>query len=90
LELAAGLVTDDTVFILLTDGRANVASTSDDPWADALAAASRVNCPALVIDSETGPNAIGRAREIAARMRAMHQPLGALDGHALLDLVRPM
>lgn len=90
LELAAGLVTDDSVFILLTDGRANVPLHSDDPWADALAAASRITCPALVIDSEAGPNAAGRAREIAARMRAMYQPLGALDGHALIDLVRPM
>jgi magnesium chelatase subunit D len=90
LELAAGLVTDDTVFILLTDGRANVALHSDDPWADALAAASRMACPALVIDSEAGPNAVGRAREIATRMRAIYQPLGSLDGHALIDLVRPM
>ena len=90
LELAAGLVTDDSVFILLTDGRANVPLHSDDPWADALAAASRVACPALVIDSESGPNAAGRAREIATRMRAVYQPLGALDGHALIDLVRPM
>jgi magnesium chelatase subunit D len=90
LDLAAGLVTDDTVFILLTDGRANVALHSDDPWADALDAASRVACPALVIDSESGPNAAGRAREIAARMRAMYQPLTALDGHVLIDLVRPM
>jgi magnesium chelatase subunit D len=90
LELAAGLVTDDTVFILLTDGRANVPLHSDDPWADALAAASRVTCPALVIDSEAGPNAAGRAREIATRMRAIYQPLGALDGFALIDLVRPM
>jgi magnesium chelatase subunit D len=90
LDLAAGLVTDDTVFILLTDGRANVALHSDDPWTDALDAASRVACPALVIDSESGPNAAGRAREIAARMRAMYQPLSALDGHVLIDLVRPM
>jgi magnesium chelatase subunit D len=90
LDLAAGLVTDDTVFVLLTDGRANVALHSDDPWSDALDAASRVACPALVIDSESGPNAAGRARELATRMRAMYQPLASLDGHVLIDLVRPM
>ena len=89
LGLAAGLVTDDTVLVLLTDGRANVAIHSDDPWADALGAASRVACPAFVIDSEAGPNAAGRARELAAAMRAAYQPLAALDGHALIDLVRP-
>jgi magnesium chelatase subunit D len=90
LDLAAGLVTDDTVFVLLTDGRANVALHTDDPWTDALDAAARVACPALVIDSESGPNAAGRAREIATRLRALYLPLGALDGHALIDLVRPM
>lgn len=88
-ELAAGLVTDDTVFILLTDGRANVALHSEDPWADALAAATRVACPALVIDSEAGPNASGRAREIAAGMRATYQSLDAIDSRALIDLIRP-
>lgn len=89
-DLAAGLVTDDTVLVLLTDGRANVALHSDDPWADALAAASRVACPALVIDSESGPNAAGRAREIATHMRAAYQPLDAIDSGALIDLVRPV
>jgi magnesium chelatase subunit D len=87
-ELAAGLVTDDTVLVLLTDGRANVALHSDDPWADALDAASRVACPALVIDSESGPDAAGRALEIATRMRAAYQPLDALDQSALINLIR--
>jgi magnesium chelatase subunit D len=87
-DLAAGLVTDDTVLVLLTDGRANVPLHSDDPWADALDAASRVTCPALVIDSESGPNGAGRALEIATRMRAAYQPLDALDQSALINLIR--
>lgn len=69
LELAAGLITDDTALILLTDGRANVPFRSADAWADALDAASRITCAALVIDSESGPNPTGRARQLADRLR---------------------
>ena len=92
LELSATLVTDDTVLVLLTDGRANVAAATDDPWTDALTAASQVSCAALVIDSETdssGLRATGRAAEIAARMRATHVRLEALDQQGLIEILRP-
>ena len=76
--------------MLLTDGRANVASATDDPWADALTAASHVACPALVIDSETdapGARATGRAAEIAARMGATHVRLDSLDQQGLIEIL---
>jgi magnesium chelatase subunit D len=90
LELAAGLVTEDTAMVLLTDGRANVPSRTEDPWADALDAAAAITCPVLVIDSETGPHPSGRARQLADRMHGTHLALDALDEVRLLDLVRPM
>jgi magnesium chelatase subunit D len=92
LELAATLVTDDTILVLLTDGRANVATTTEDPWTDALTAASQVSCAALVIDSEAaaaGLRPLGRAAEIAARMRATHVSLDSLDQQGLVEILRP-
>jgi magnesium chelatase subunit D len=42
LELALQYVTPTTVMVILTDGRANVPSQSDDAWTDALAAAQSI------------------------------------------------
>ena len=70
LDLAARHVTGRTVVVLLTDGRANVPLSSDDPWVDALAAAAALRCPALVIDSETGAQTIGRSKVLADAMHA--------------------
>jgi magnesium chelatase subunit D len=70
LELADQLLTADTFLVLVTDGHANVPSRSNDPWRDALDAAARIRCRALVIDTELNGNAIGKAKEIAEVMRA--------------------
>jgi magnesium chelatase subunit D len=70
LELAQQFVTEETLLLLITDGRANVETRTDDPWSDALVAAAGVRCPALVVDTETGANALGKAREIAEAMGA--------------------
>ncbi len=95
LDLTAGLVTDRTVLVIVTDGRANVPTRTDDPWADALQAAAGITCPSLVIDSETGPNApgqnvTGRARELAERLRGRYAALHTLSEEGLLTLVRQM
>ena len=58
--------------MLVTDGHANVPSRSDDPWADAMAAASAIRCPSLVIDSEDDRQATGRPRELADAMRGTY------------------
>jgi magnesium chelatase subunit D len=88
LELAAQYVNERTVLVLLTDGRANVPSRGEDPWADALRAAAAIRCAALVVDSERGPGATGRARELARAMRASHLTIDGLDEVAVLRLAR--
>lgn len=88
LELAAQYVTDSTTLILLTDGRANVPSRSDDAWADALGAVSALTCPALVVDSELGPHQTGRARQLADALGAAHVRLDDVDTTSMLRLVQ--
>jgi magnesium chelatase subunit D len=88
LDLAAGYVTDQTLVIVITDGRANVALRSDDPWADARHAAAAVRCPALVIDTEDDRSATGRPRELAEVMRANYVRLDELDPSRVLRIVR--
>jgi magnesium chelatase subunit D len=70
LELAQQLVTPETLLLLLTDGRANIPFRTEDPWMDALQAASGLRCTALVVDTESGANALGKAADIAAAMGA--------------------
>jgi magnesium chelatase subunit D len=75
LELATQVLTADTFLVLVTDGRANVASRSDDPWRDVLSAAAEIPCLALVIDTELNANPTGKAKEIAEAMRAEYVKL---------------
>jgi magnesium chelatase subunit D len=90
LELALQYVTPFTVLVLLTDGRANVPVSTDDPWSDALRAAQAISCPALVIDTELTVNATGRPALLAQAMRASHMRLDALgtDQDLVLTLQR--
>jgi magnesium chelatase subunit D len=88
LELAAMHVTDATVVVLVTDGHANVATQSGDPWDDAVAAAAAIRCPSLVIDSEDERHATGRPRELADAMRGTHVRLSALDETSVLPVIR--
>jgi magnesium chelatase subunit D len=69
LELASELVTPETVLLLVTDGRANVPYRSNDAWHDALQAAAKIRCPGLVVDTESGNHAFGKAKELADAMR---------------------
>jgi magnesium chelatase subunit D len=79
LELAGQLLAEDTILILLTDGHANVASRSDDPWRDALEAADKIRCPALVIDTELNANPTDKGKEIAEALRAEYIKLETLE-----------
>ncbi len=88
LELAAMYVTGASVVVLVTDGHANVASRSDDPWADALIAAAAIRCPSLVIDSEREGNLTGRPRDLAASMGATYARLADLDETSMLHIIR--
>ncbi|MDR0352390.1 MAG: VWA domain-containing protein [Opitutaceae bacterium] len=80
------------LLVVFTDGRANVPHhPGADPWREALAAA-RALAPAaagaLVVDCETGPVALGRARDLAAALEAECEHLAALDEPALTLRIR--
>lgn len=70
LELAHQYINTETLLLLLTDGRANVPSRTADPWTDALNAAAKIRCAALVVDTESSSNAFGKAQELAGAMCA--------------------
>jgi magnesium chelatase subunit D len=70
LTLAQSYLTPGTVLILLTDGRANVAIGSGDPWQEALSLASQIRTPALVIDTEDFNEHLGRPRQLAEALGA--------------------
>jgi len=88
LELAATYTTDATVLVLLTDGHANVPSGGDDPWADTIAAASAIQCPSLVVDSEDVRQATGKPRKLADAMRGTYVRLTELDQASMLRIIR--
>ena len=89
LTLARDYITPATVLILLTDGRANVAVGSGDPWQEALDLASQINAPALVIDTENTSERLGRPRQLAEVLRAAYVSLETLEaGDVLLALQR--
>jgi magnesium chelatase subunit D len=79
LELAYRYINPETLLLLLTDGRANVPSHTSDPWADALQAAAKIRCAALVVDTELGGVAFGKAKELAASMNATYVSLETFE-----------
>jgi len=73
---------DPALLVLFTDGRANVGVEGKDPWDEALAAAEALQtacAAALVIDCESGPVVLGRARMLARALGAECVSLDALD-----------
>jgi magnesium chelatase subunit D len=82
---------EPALLVLLTDGRANVSAGGDDPWGDALAAASQVKAAcagALVIDCESGPIVLGRARVLADALGAECISLDDMDESSLMLRIR--
>ena len=85
---AAGLLQsrDPALLVLLTDGRANVSRDGGDPWEEALATCHslRQACAgALIVDCESGPITLGRARAMAQLLSAECVSLDALDAGSL-------
>ncbi|MGH9163432.1 MAG: AAA family ATPase [Vicinamibacteraceae bacterium] len=87
LELAAGYVTDGALAIVITDGRANVPSRTEDAWGDAQRAARALGCAALVIDTEDARTATGRPRELAEALRGNYARLTDLNPSQVLTIV---
>jgi magnesium chelatase subunit D len=82
---------EPALLVLLTDGRANVSAGGEDPWDDALAAASQVKAAcagALVIDCESGPIVLGRARVLADALGAECISLDDMDEPSLTLRIR--
>jgi magnesium chelatase subunit D len=77
---------DPALLVLLTDGRANVSMDGGDPWEEALVACHslRQACAgALIVDCESGPVTLGRARAMAQLLGAECVSLDALDAASL-------
>jgi magnesium chelatase subunit D len=77
---------EPTLLVLFTDGRANVSAEGGDPWEEALAAGSRLRTAcagALVIDCESGPIVLGRARMLAQALGADRVALDELHDTSL-------
>jgi magnesium chelatase subunit D len=77
---------EPALLVLFTDGRANVSAGGGDPWEEALGAGSRLRTAcagAVVIDCESGPIVLGRARVLAQALGAECVALDELDDASL-------
>ena len=88
LELAGSLVTGSSLLVLLTDGHANVPLTGTDPWADALEAARKLNCPSVLVDSSLDATTAGATAALASAMRARLTHLDSLSSEALMSVLQ--
>jgi magnesium chelatase subunit D len=89
LELSKIYLTPSTLLILLSDGRANVPLQSGDPWQEALELAEQLHCRALVVDTENTAQPLGRAHELARRLRATLVSLADVENSAELQIAFP-
>lgn len=81
LDLARKYITPSTLLILLTDGRANVALGTGDPWQEVLDIARQIKTYCLVIDTENSSERLGRPRELAEAMAAEYAHLDVSGGN---------
>jgi magnesium chelatase subunit D len=82
LNLAQGYVTSTTILVLMTDGRANVASAGGEPWQEALEMATKLKTRALVIDTEQSAERLGRPRTLAEALGAEYVSLDSPELNA--------
>jgi magnesium chelatase subunit D len=80
------------VVVLLTDGRSNVPlHPRGDPHRDALRVVARLaasGVAGLVVDTESGPVKLGRARDLARAWKSDVRTLDDLRGRRLPDAIR--
>ena len=82
LNLAQDYVTPATILVLITDGRANVALATGEPWQEALEMASGLKTRALVIDTEQSAERLGRPRTLAEALGAAYISLDSPELNA--------
>jgi magnesium chelatase subunit D len=87
LNLAQHYLTQTTVLVLITDGRANVALAAGEPWQEALEMAARIKTRALVIDTEQSIERLGRPYKLAEVLGAEYVSLECLELNADVTLV---
>src|SRR5690606_8849932 len=72
---------DDPLLVLITDGRATASADGRPPFEAAMDTAGRVatqGLPAVLLDAHTGPDDLGLAPRLAARLAARHLRLADL------------
>jgi magnesium chelatase subunit D len=77
--------------VLLTDGRANVSTSLDDPWQDALAQAQALRgsgAEFLVVDTEIGWLRFGKAADLARALSAVCLSIEEVLGRPIPDCSR--
>jgi magnesium chelatase subunit D len=87
LDLAQNYLTPATILVLMTDGRANVALGSGEPWQESLEMATRLKTAALVIDTEQSTERLGRPYKLAEALGAEYTSLEGLELNADVTLV---
>ncbi len=88
LHQARAYLTPETLLIVLTDGRANVALHGGEPWQEALDAARQITCSAIVVDTENAAQRLGQCDQLADILRARYlflDELGAME-NLLIDV----
>lgn len=81
----------EPIFVLITDGRANVVEQGKDPVAEAVAMAERIGkagVTSIVIDTETDFIKLGIAKKVATAMEARYFSLKQLSEESLIRIVR--
>jgi Mg-chelatase subunit ChlD len=85
LELARSLATQFSVAVLVTDGCTNVSVAVGDPLEEALNAAGKIECPAVVVDSSL--DASTASSSLASAMTAPLIRLDDLSRESLLNVL---
>jgi magnesium chelatase subunit D len=86
LDLSRTYLTPSTLLILLTDGRANVPLRGEDPWQEVLGIAGQLHCRALVVDTDSSAQPIGRIRELAGALGASCVTLASFEDTSELKI----
>ncbi len=81
----------DPLIVLLSDGRATVATGDGEPFGEALEAAGEISAAgvrSIVVDCESGPRRLGLAREVALAMGARYVISSELSAKQLDETIR--
>jgi len=81
---------EESLMVIVSDGRANVSFNGGDPIDDAIAVAKRImkaSIDVMFVDTEVDPCAFGYGWDLAKIMKAKYVPLSQLDARRLVSLI---